>query len=386
MTTTKVKDLHLSDDVMNAEQVSSYVQEALSVFEDFSAIEVLPTNATISAGTIDSYASLSDVLPDALPDDSYTGLEYVNDIEPCATAGFELYIRNAEDLSKCNVFIDWGDGTVEHLYEMEQLEYDVDERGTPILDGMSGIVLLSGRRIDICHTYTTFKKHIVKIYGSDCYMIRGYMYAFAVVPGKSTNNDPSNVYRYNLISRMLDINLPLSKNITNLASCLVGATKILKLDIASRPYNLVNLSNFANNGSTKARPGCKVNLQTMTIDDSFFRNVTRKTDYSEYMFEHQTELREYNGCLPSFMQHFFAFFEGCSALSSDIENLLPKAGFEKSNVNLQTTFRNCSSIVGTPPADILWESSSVEFSHTNTFAGCTSLDLTRTPVDWGGSP
>ena len=84
--------------------------------------------------------------------------------------------------------------------------------------------------------------------------------------------------------------------------------------------------------------------------------------------------------------HFFAFFEGCSALSSDIENLLPKAGFEKSNVNLQTTFRNCSSIVGTPPADILWESSSVEFSHANTFAGCTSLDLTRTPVDWGGSP
>ena len=75
-------------------------------------------------------------------------------------------------------------------------------------------------------------------------------------------------------------------------------------------------------------------------------------------------------------------FDGCSSLISDISNIWPSTWNYTGTINLAHMFSDCSKVVGTVPADKLWDSGKT-FSPAGCFSNCTSLDnYAEIPDDW----
>ena len=77
-----------------------------------------------------------------------------------------------------------------------------------------------------------------------------------------------------------------------------------------------------------------------------------------------------------------AMFYNCSSLTSDISNIWPSAWNYTGTIGVIYMFCNCSKIVGTVPADKLWNSGKT-FGSYYCFAGCTSLyNYDEIPAEW----
>ena len=110
---------------------------------DYTAFEVYPTNAVISAGTTDEV----------------TGLTYTHDVPADMTHTFQ--VRSCTPQATCDVVIDWGDGATSSVAKKEYTAYDTSE-------------LASDTEVayQFQHTYSTPGRYIVKILGRDYFGFR----------------------------------------------------------------------------------------------------------------------------------------------------------------------------------------------------------------------
>ena len=86
--------------------------------------------------------------------------------------------------------------------------------------------------------------------------------------------------------------------------------------------------------------------------------------------------------IPNSVTDCAQMFSGCSSLISDISNIWPSTWNYDGTINLSNMFESCSKVVGTVPADKLWNSGKT-FNSSSCFTGCTSLtNYNEIPAGW----
>ena len=86
--------------------------------------------------------------------------------------------------------------------------------------------------------------------------------------------------------------------------------------------------------------------------------------------------------IPDSVTNCNGMFYYCSSLTSDISNIWPSTWNHTGTINVNSMFSSCSQIVGTVPADKLWNSGKI-FNSTGCFYKCTSLfNYDKIPTSW----
>ena len=86
--------------------------------------------------------------------------------------------------------------------------------------------------------------------------------------------------------------------------------------------------------------------------------------------------------IPNSVTNCSNMFYECSSLTSDISNIWPSTWNYTGKIDIMLMFGNCSKVVGTVPADKLWNSGKT-FTSTDCFFGCTSLtNYDKIPSGW----
>ena len=103
-----------------------------------------------------------------------------------------------------------------------------------------------------------------------------------------------------------------------------------------------------------------------------------------YMFVGCSSLTEIPSTLiiPNSVTNCTQMFSSCSSLISDISNIWPSTWNYAGGINISYMFYNCAKVVGTVPADKLWNSGKT-FNSNFCFTGCTSLtNYDEIPAGW----
>ena len=86
--------------------------------------------------------------------------------------------------------------------------------------------------------------------------------------------------------------------------------------------------------------------------------------------------------IPDSVTNCSDMFAECSSLISDISNIWPEEFTYTETINVEDMFYNCVKVVGTVPADKLWNSGKT-FNSTSCFGNCTSLtNYNDIPAGW----
>ena len=86
--------------------------------------------------------------------------------------------------------------------------------------------------------------------------------------------------------------------------------------------------------------------------------------------------------IPDSVTNCSDMFAECSSLTSDISNIWPEEFTYTETINVEDMFDGCSKVVGTVPADKLWNSGKT-FNSTGCFGNCTSLtNYNDIPAGW----
>ena len=86
--------------------------------------------------------------------------------------------------------------------------------------------------------------------------------------------------------------------------------------------------------------------------------------------------------IPDSVTNCSDMFSVCSSLTSDISNIWPEEFTYTETINVEDMFNGCSKVVGTVPADKLWNSGKT-FNSTGCFGNCTSLtNYNDIPAGW----
>ena len=86
--------------------------------------------------------------------------------------------------------------------------------------------------------------------------------------------------------------------------------------------------------------------------------------------------------IPDSVTNCSYMFRDCRNLTSDISNIWPSNWNYTGTINVNSMFSGCSKVLGTVPADKLWNSGKT-FNSSWCFGNCTSLDnYDEIPDDW----
>ena len=190
----------------------------------------------------------------------------------------------------------------------------------------------------------------------------------------------SNIYTIKITGNHSSFNAPqntieiiqLSNSVTNCHAMFQNCSSLTTIPETLKIPNSVTNCAYMFNGcsSLTAIP------ETLTIPNSV-------TDCSQ-MFYGCASLTAIPSTLtiPNSVTNCSRMFNGCSSLTSDISNIWPSNWNSTGTIDLRYMFNRCSKIVGTVPADKLWNSGKT-FSSSSCFTGCTSLtNYDEIPGDW----
>jgi hypothetical protein len=318
-----------------------------STSEIISAFEVMPNKVDIPKNTAIVYKDNEWKVYEPEEDDNTT-LTYTNKILACTV--HKMTLRSAQEPEDCDVVIDWGDGVVESIKDGHYVSH------------------IKGKSYELSHDYSTnmtsdVQRFIIKIYGKDYYTFRHDLY--------KDNN---------LISRIFDTDLPIAGFVTNFASMVFGASRILcvKFPHSTEPFtDVYNWSNCFNECS---------NIVSITG----FEDISLRGDaiYNNFMAA-CGNLTTTDFVIPASITSIPNIFTGDINLECDINNLIPAQGFASSNIFISSPFRNLSKMDGTVPADKLWGDEHINWIFKSTtnrpFMNCSTEIREQVPVSWGGT-
>lgn len=79
-------------------------------------------------------------------------------------------------------------------------------------------------------------------------------------------------------------------------------------------------------------------------------------------------------------------FYGCKNLKVEWAKLIPAVYQAHGTLNANYIFRQCDSLIGDPPADILWNNKNITWLNTkNAFYKCSAEIKAKVPASWGGT-
>lgn len=369
---------------------------------DYTSFQVYPTESVISGKTsLEQYLADN---PTAVSDEEFLELsarswsgnpdfQYIEDIQPQMTHGLEIYID--KDQKDCDVIIDWGDGSkfdiIKNLTVMPIKSIPSYTEGTSKyynLSGLNGLIYYDTEEniIQVVHTYEKEGKYDVKIYGKDYYLIRSSLFYGL----KIKNNG-----QYNLISDAFGTKYKIASQITNIASFFFGNERFQKFYLPSN-FNL-ELNNIT---SLFAKCSNLIDVECSSSSKLFSQNLIHVAS----LFSGCKNLKNINFIFPSNVNgqttpNYSGMFQDCESLEADLLKILPSIGFINKIIKWGTNdpsiaygsyiFYNCKSLTCSDYnklANILWNDTSKIFeNYKNIFKSCTSLDLTKIPIAWGGT-
>lgn len=303
--------------------------------------------------------------PNVIREDDYTAFEvFAHDYEipvgECVELGgyvsvalpacmaHQFTIRSVQQADIQNVVVDWGDGDITSLRD----------------DISPNIVYTESGDIDeyeyvVSHSYDHTGKYIVRIYGNSYFALK-----------QSTSTSIPNI-----MSRALDIDLPVASHISNFSSFCRRATHLLNVNVGSC-YNFNR--HFKNISYMFA--GCS-NLLT-----AFGFSTYGKVDVQQNNVFHNCGVlvdTDYK-LIPITSGKIAQTFRGCSKMTTPVENffeyfyVMPGA-----DVGLELVFQSCTLLNGTIPAEKLWDNRGVNWVVTKPFTSCP-LVRNQLPKEWSG--
>ena len=327
------------------------IAEILDENSDYTAFEVFPTNKEIPSGTVDNFDELnsifnwnSDEVEYINKNIEFSGITYNELVESNSELFLEFYLKCIDE--ELDIIIDWGDGNIEKVKDNHTHPDDDDIEV-----------------INISHIYTSFKPTIVKIYGSNYYMVRN-----------SSNYDLS---KKSIIRNIFSKKYPCSSNLTHVSLICNGSNHLLMLDIPT--YITQQLRIICN-----AFQECH-NLNKVT-----FGYVTNFIEM-QTAFYNCYNLITADIRLPNSVDRangFKRLFKGCRNLSGDILNLFPENGFTTNNLNFVETFRDCANLTCSDYdklGSLLWNDTTKICNPTSCFRGCDASITSQVPTSWGGT-
>lgn len=254
---------------------------------------------------------------------------------------------------KSDVVIDWGDGSVTSVASCDPLTATGDpETAKDILTfDVNGADL--ELKAEYLHTYANPGKYIVKVYGNDYFCIG------AAKDRSITNASEKDAWytKYNLICRVMDVDLPISSHVTSLARFAQRSIRLLKIQVPSY-YKFPAIEN----GSGMF--GFCFNLQYI----KGFKNRLAMVAVMEDCCNGCGELLESDLMIPCILSRGSAkaFYANCPKLTTGIETLFHGCGILNSKLSLRTTFKGCKSTKTdySKLAKLLWNNPNVEFTDT----------------------
>lgn len=297
--------------------------------DDYTAFEVMPNKVDIAVGDIDDV----------------TGLEYSVAIPACTI--HKMQIRSAQPANICDVIVDWGDGTIEVIND--------------------GKHTFTGSSYELAHDYdpkmtSDKQRFIVKIYGRDYWAVRHQSYL-----------------GYNLMSRVFDIDLPVSSHIANFASMCFGAYRLLSVNFKNYYHRIENLASLF----------CK--CKNLVSAKGFGTILNNTNGEAGGLFEQCDSLIETDFRYPAGVTSIGSTFALCKKLAMDINDLLPVYGFESKTIEITVPFSNCRALTGEGFGDKLWNDNTINWivkptgTTTKTYPFTGSSLIALVPESWGGT-
>ena len=285
---------------------------------------------------------------------------YVNNsISASMTHAFKLRSTTMNDKDS-DVVIDWGDGKLTYVTDGI---YDKKE------------VLEEDREVTyyFSHTYQTTSKYIVKIYGTRYFSIRSISTSSS---SEIADGDPAILQ--NLVCRVLDVDLPLASNVTNLANLCNTSLRLLNVHVPSY-FSLNRIENVS--GIFRH---C-INL----INATGFKRQFCNANVVEQFFTNCSSLVTTDFTLPPTIARGAAssIFNKCSNLKLKVSDIFTDGNALSGKININRIFFNCGD--GLDVTDCygkLWGNPNVEWSNTSyAFKKCPASVLSQVPVSWGGT-
>lgn len=305
--------------------VADVSEKFLSYTTDYTAVEVLATDAVIAAGTVDDV----------------TGFTYKSDVAADMEATFKL--RTNCPTVESDVIVDWGDGARSYIKDADQAD-----------------VTLDGNEVNVMvrHTYETPGRYIVKFFGNKY---------FGFGSGRKS-----------IVSRAFASDLPLAQHVNATGNIAWGSDRLLKVDIPTYMLSegLWNLNAmFSNNPNLVEITGA--------------RYIQGDVRNCSWMFSGDTALVNTDFIFPAYIRDgalSYAFTNNKS-LAVDIAKLFPAQGFiGAGKYDVKQMFMNCAALTGTVPAAKLWENTNITWVNTSeAFIGCSDAIRAQVPVSWGGT-
>lgn len=255
-------------------------------------------------------------------------------------------IRSEVQQSEQNTVVDWGDGDVTELRNIEP-QYLADAHEY---------------RFTVEHTYAKNGTYIVKIIGRDYY---SFMYG-----GDEKKN---------LLCRIFDTDLPIAPWIWNVSSMCNRSQRLLRVNFHSHPIAIqaINWSNaFLGSRNLFTVYGFTRYNNHYTVATQIFTGARELTDTDFRLCSYPRALNANSGC-----------FRNCVKLAANINDLIPVNGFKSgSTIDVANIFGGAGLLYGTVPADLLWNDTTITWVNTEqAFADCSAEIRAQVPVSWGGT-
>lgn len=380
---------------------------------DYTELIVHPTDAVIAAET----AELDE-------DGEETGFNYAVDVPAgmIQSLQFDLYTK----CSKCDVIIDWGDGTVLELAKatpMGELPRRADEKVDVDNEAIEGLVATAARTKNslwqddttgyaalVVHHYATPGFYHVRVYGRDYFGIRtnwGYLedYENVKYADLPTNSDPDaagfDQYIHNQVCSVVKV----ASTVTDLSNFIPFGKKLVSItwratNSAMFDYafsHLMNLIKFACVGNTDDHFS---HAQSM---DSIFANNINLTTMDHFRFPASIGARAADGpahLVKAGRWSLNAAFWSCTKLNADIIDILPVGGFQSRIVQFSeagpgdsVVFGGCNELYCSDIeilANILWRDTSKIFNGHAMFKDTLTPKIyaayaSQIPASWGGT-
>ena len=323
--------------------VEAIDEKFLDYNKDYTAVEVLATNAAIAAGTNIGNTVFADFITDSSVLDK--------DLTKAVSAKMEavFIIRLTCPPAESDVIVDWGDGSKFNTA-------DTDTSNDLEIDGNEYNVIVR-------HTYADPGRHIVKFLGKK-YFGFGSKFKGATIE--------------TITCRMMASDLPIASHINAIGNLAYASYRLLLIDVPTYflSAGMFNLNATFNNCYNL------VKATVLRYFQSSVRNIT-------WFFNSCSALTETDFIMPGYLRDggINRVFNDCPKLAANISKLFPNSGFiGKGTYSAERAFYNCASLTGTVPASMLWENTDITWTNTtNAFTGCAPEILAQVPTSWGGT-
>ena len=286
---------------------------------------------------------------------------YAVDVPAGMIESFRL--RTDDDITDTDIIVQWGDGTTTNAKDLPQESIDRKDQYTD-----------EQYIFTFTHEYTTPGKYIVKITGKKYW-------------GFQHNN------ANNIVSRILDSDLPLAQNVQNIAGlCSGGNYKLVSVHVPTGQQLFTNIHNasscFANCHNLKQATNFETKFRFTRTVANFFQNC-QNLIYTDFqlpvlcIYANAGMNGVYRGCTRLGQQYTDP--RNNNTVQTKIQDLFPPQGFVSRAISMTYCFYGCSSLTGNVPASFLWRDLRINWTVTNCFTGASAAIRSQVPASWGGA-